>query len=289
MRARGLQSGRARRALSTAAGLAAACSAGCSLLSSFDGLTGGPACDGEDYIDTCAVIPRAPAGLRQVVDGDGAELCEVESDLFDPAEGHYRTKPQGSSRCPPPDWLTEAAPSAVIRAAWSEAALHVHVRVDKATAIAPGEADALFSGDAVEIFVGNTEAPTGPLPDDHAGYVIVAPPREPGGAGASASGVVTRVASASRRDDAGYDVELEIPWSSLGGEPPAEGRTVLWNVGIDVAGDEIEPGGQRARFQSFLHYEEDGKARFCRYDDPEDDQRKPSRDDRSWCRARLGP
>ncbi|MGK4003975.1 sugar-binding protein [Sorangium sp. So ce1036] len=288
----GRPSGRAGRALTALAiGLAATSAVGCSLVSSFDGLTGGASCDREAYVDTCEVIPRAPDGFRHVIDGDRAELCAVESDPFDPLKGVYRSKPDGEPSCPPPSWLVEAAPHVVLRAAWSDEALHVHVRVDKATEIVLGEGEALYDGDAVEIFVGNAEAPTGVLEEDHATYLTFAPPLVPGGEGRSHSGKIAGVSSRARRDHAGYEVEIAIPWASLGGEPPSPGRRILWNVALDVAA-EIEPGGERERFQSFLHYKDhagDGKQRFCRYDDPLHDERKPSRDDRSWCTPVLSP
>lgn len=283
-------SGRARRALTIPViGLAATSAVGCSLISSFDGLTGGASCEREAYVDTCEVIPRAPDGFRHVVDGDRVELCAVEADPFDPLKGMYRSKPDGASSCPPPDWLVEAAPEVVLRAAWSDAALHIHVRVDKATEIVPGEAEALYDGDAIEIFVGNAEEPTGSLEDDHATFLTFAPPRVPGGEGRSYSGKIAGVTSKARRDDAGYEVEIEIPWTSFNSEPPTAGRRILWNVALDVA---AEIDGKRERFQSFLHYKDyaaDGKQRFCRYDDPLHNERKPSQDDRSWCTPVLSP
>lgn len=279
------QAGRRLRAALTAAalGLGAATAAGCILFSSFDGLTGGTedagAPDGGDaacgrtQVVLCNEIPRAPNGFAQVVDGDAAEFCALPSTSLTPPKGQYRT-------CPEPAWLEEAAPRVEVHAAWSDAALHVHVRVDKATEVAPNDAGELYKGDAVEIFVGNAEAPTGPLTGDHAAQIIVAPPAaegEPGSLGSSGS---FTGAWAARRDEAGYEVELQIPWSFLGGEIPAAGRGVLFNFGIDVVG----PAGER--YQSFLRYEAaDGGTVWCN----EVGVPKPSVDDRSWCRSELAP
>ena len=284
MRARAHPGLRTRAALMAAAlGLASATAAGCILFSSFDGLTGGTedagvpdggdAACGRTHLQLCNEIPRAPDGFAQVVDGDAAEFCAIPSGSFAPGGGEYRT-------CPEPAWLEGAALRVEIHAAWSDAALHVHVRVDKATPVVPNDAGELYKGDAVEILVGNAEAPTGPLADDHAAQILVAPPAaegEPGSLGSSGS---FSGAWAARRDEGGYDVELEIPWSFLGGEIPAAGRGVLFNFAVDVVG----PAGER--YQSFLRYEQaDGGTLWCN----DTAAPKPAVDDRSWCRPDLAP
>lgn len=296
MGARGEAARRARGApIAVAAGLAAHALAGCSLLSDFDGLTGGePSCIGE-YVDVCDRIPRVPSGFAQEVDGSSADLCAaVASDTFKPKEGHYRTTV--GSRCPPPGWLADAAPLVIIHAGWSDEALHIHVHVDKTMDIVPSATDELYDGDAIEIFVGNAEAPTGSLAADHARHLMVAPPsqRSPKGyfrpADSSAPPFSGRWIA--RRGDDSYDVEIKIPWSFLGGteeHPPAAGRKILWNLGIDLAEPAPPPGQERARFQSFLHYEDpDGSIRYCR-DEATHNRVKPSVDDRSWCTPTLSP
>jgi hypothetical protein len=267
-----------------ALGLAAAeLAAGCILFSSFDGLTGGPddagtpdnldsAC-GQVIVALCKSIPRVPSGWEQVVDGDPAEFCAIPRATFEPEKGEFRT-------CPKPTWLAEAAPRAVLHAAWSDKALHIHVRVDKATAITPNEVGELYNGDALEIFAGNVEVPTGSFDADHVLHLILAPPPSEGAPGALSTSKVWSGPWITRRDDEGYDAELEIPWSSLGGEPPAAGRAILWNVGLDVAG----PAGER--YQSFVRYElPDGGTAWCH----EDNLPKPSIDDRSFCSPELAP
>jgi len=257
--------------------------AGCIFFSSFDGLTGGTedagTPDGGDagcsreFLNLCRAIPRAPNGFVQVVDGDAAEFCDIGADDFAPVDGQFRT-------CPKPSWVAAAAPHATVRAVWSVEALHVQVRVDKATPVMPNDAGELYKGDAVEIFVGNAEAPTGTLADDHAAQILLAPPAAEGEPGALATGMAFYGEWAARRDEAGYEVEIAIPWSFLGGEIPAAGRGVLWNFAVDVVGSAGE------RYQSYMRYERgDGETQWCK----EPAFAKPSSDDRSWCRSELSP
>lgn len=276
---------RARAALAAVALglLVAPAAAGCIFFSSFDGLTdgvddagppdGGDAACGQVKVTLCKSIPPAPAGFAQVVDGDAAEFCAIPFTSFDPSVGQYRT-------CPRPGWLDDAAPRAAVHAAWSATAIHVHVRVDKAAAVVPNDAGELYKGDAIELFFGNVEAPTGSLDADHTVTIIVAPPEAQGGTGSLTASKVFNGAWVTRLDAAGYDVELSMPWTLLGGALPAEGRTIVWNFGLDVSA----PSGPR--FQSFLRYElPDGGALLCE----DKASPKPSINDESWCRAELAP
>jgi hypothetical protein len=256
--------------------------AGCIFFSSFDGLTdggdagapdGGDAACGQVKVALCNSIPRAGSGFVQVIDGDAAEFCAIPSATFDPAGGEFRT-------CPRPPWLEDAAARAVVHLAWSDAAIHAHVRVDKATPVAPSDAGEPYKGDAVELFFGNAEAPTGSFADDHVTIFIIAPPLEKGGSGTLSVSRAFNGEWTTRRDDTGYEVELSIPWSALGGASPASGRPILWNLGLDVAG----PSGPR--YQAFLRYRlPDGGTAWCN-DTPAP---KPSVDDESWCHPELAP
>ncbi|MEO7590535.1 MAG: sugar-binding protein [Byssovorax sp.] len=264
--------------------LVAPAAAGCIFFSSFDGLTdgvddagppdgGSDAACGQVKVPLCKSIPSAPGGFAQVVDGDAAEFCAIPFTTFDPSGGQYRT-------CPRPAWLDDAEPRAAVRAAWSAAAIHVHVRVDKATAVAPNDAGELYKGDAVELFFANVEAPTGALDADHSVTIIVAPPLTVGGPGTLSASKAFTGAWTTRLDATGYDVELTLPWSLLGGALPAANRTIVWNFGIDVAA----PSGPR--FQSFLRYElPDAGPVWC----DDNASPKPSSNDQSWCQATLSP
>jgi hypothetical protein len=260
--------------------------AGCILFSSFDGLTDGgepdaaaDAPDGNATCDSmplmgCNPIPAAPPGFAPLIDGDPGEFCGLPSIVFNPAKGDY-------TDCPKPVWLSSDPVSVVIRAAWTADAIHVHVRVNKATPVAPyPDVTQLYKGDAVELYFVTIDAATGTLATDHAVSVIFAPSTD-GKKGLRAPGSTFKGSWVTTADGAGYDVEVSIPSTDLGMTKLTSTRVIHWNVGVDVA----HPGDDR--FQSFLHYQDlDGGVVSC---GTMGGPLKPSVDDRSWCRAELQP
>ena len=74
----------------------------------------------------------------------------------------------------------------------------------------------------------------------------------------------------------GYEVELRLPWTELGGQP-APGDSMAFDVGIDVSDDETMP----RRVQSFLYYQAPTATTTC----TSSTTAEPSCDDRTWCEA----
>lgn len=269
----------------------------CIFVSDFDGLTDGPpheqdaandAVDGgaEAEVDSgdapactntqfqlCSTVPAAPPGFAQVVDGLDNEFCQVPAHIFHPLQGSFQTCGTDA------DFVDTADATVTTRMVWSSSGIHLFIHAQKDPSI-PIVTDPtqLYKGDAVEFLFANRAAPTGNLATDQAVQLIIAPPLPDGGSGYLSSIEPFTSPWVAVRANGGYDVELEVPWSMLGGPTPTSQLGVVLNLGIDIAG----PNGER--YQSFVHYTlPDGGAVFCK----DTSKPTPSENTLTWCASKL--
>lgn len=278
-----------------AAGLAASA---CVFLSDFDGLTGGQesvtsdagpsdsapsdsapddpsdggACETLQF-KLCTGVPAAPNGFQQTVDGLDDDFCHVPTSVFQPKLGVFHTCGADAQ------FIDAANASVAMRVAWSASGVHFFAAVRKAANI-PIVVDTvqLYKGDALELFFANRATPNGNLVTDGAAHLIVAPPGPDGGPGYLSSPSPWTAEWATRLVQGGYDVELVIPWTELGGPAPESGSAVVLDVGVDITG----PKGER--YQSFLAYTTvDGGQQFCK----DNTKPTPSESTLTWCSSKL--
>lgn len=219
----------------------------------------------------CATIGEMPSPDLEVLDGNGEELCALAPRRFAVNEGQHR-KPTGTS---------DAPQQVVVRVGVSARGVHFHVQVLVDPWIVVQ--DDLVQGDAVEIFVRGVHDPiTGKLTTDGGRHYVFVPPtggrpadgREirPDGTYGPLSGAFYGI----RAVEGGYEVEMRLPWTDLGGQP-APGDAMAFDVGIDVSDDEKIP----RRLQSFLYYQAPTGATTC----TTTSVAEPSCDTRTWCEA----
>ena len=125
---------------------------------------------------------------------------------------------------------------ASFKSAWDKDYLYLLVEVTDATPMCnKNKGEWLWSGDALEIFVGTEEI-------DQGGPMLFSDRQIVVGCAANDSFYVPKVAeqpkiksAVTRRSDGkGYIAEVHIPWSALGGVPK-EDATILFDLGIDDA------------------------------------------------------
>lgn len=225
--------------------------------------------------DACKGIPRFTAP-KQVLDGIGDEFCDV------PATRLVATAAPYMLPTPPPSGIDTVV---LIRTAWSPTALHVHVHVDQGRVSAPGGLEEIWRGDGVEVFASGFTPLTGKYDgtsDPGALQIIAVPP------GASASraelysgetlkSFLPPSTFAARLVPGGYEVELEIDWTSLHGTPKT-GLVIGFDLGVDVRQDPAVIG---PKLQSFLAYTAVSLTPCSK------PTAHPSCDDRTWCTPTL--
>jgi hypothetical protein len=257
----------------------------CIFFSDFDGLADGPAHDaGGDAPDApacsgaqfklCTAVPRAPEGFEQLVDGLVSDFCQLPATVFQPKLGSFQTCGAEAS------FIDSAEASLTARVAWSEAGLHFFGQFRKDPSI-PIVVDPvqLYKGDAIEILFANRAAPTGDPITDQALHLIIAPPEQDGSAGHLSSSMLFDEPWMAVRTSGGFDVELVIPWSLLGGPAPETDNGVVLNLGLDITG----PSGER--YQSFLHYtpQDGASSQFCK----DTSKVTPAESTLTWCASKL--
>jgi hypothetical protein len=210
----------------------------------------------------------------QTVDCDPSEFCGVPVWVLDAPSG-------GSS------------PAVVrLQVAWSDAALHVFARVATWPVLPSTNID-LYTGDAVEIFVAASSASlTGGQGDDAVHFVVAPPPPNTAAGGVGiffqpSEGTMSYPApsgifAACVIPDAGYDIEVQIPWTLSWlppTTPPASGDRIGFDFAIDVSG--AADGGRIQTFEYLGPTPDSGAPSQCTViGEPE----APYCDDRSYCR-----
>ena len=230
--------------------------------------------------DACKKIPRFPAGVKQVVDGAGDEFCEVVATKTIASSGAFMEP------TPPPAGIDTVF---YTRVAWSDDALHIHVRVEQSAVYPPSSIEQIWHGDAVEIFVGGTAPLTGkygPKTGDADAYQVIGAPA--GSAAARAEvwydsalqAFLPPSSFAARIVPGGYEIELLLDWTTLKMKP-VSGAVIAFDSAVDVRRDSSVTG---PRLQSFLGYTKVIGPSPC---NPERTTAHPSCDDRSWCSPSL--
>ncbi len=228
-------------------------------------------------IKLCSGIPAAPAGFTQIIDAQGTEFCSLPFHDFLPKQGEYQDCGAQAN------WV-DAGLDAQIWIVWSDQGLHVFAHVNKKDPVVCYlDTDAaIYNADALEFFFGNTASPTaGSLASNNALHLTVAPPPLAGGlAPSSVDPFVGGIELASRRVSTGFEVEVLIPWTTLGGPAPGPNSPLQLDVAIDGYG----PGG--VDYQSFIAYEPiGGGTQYCK----DNSLPKPAEDVRTWCASKLVP
>jgi hypothetical protein len=256
-----------------------------------DAPTGDASCTSASN-DFCVALPMF-TGV-QTVDGKNDEFCGVPTFRFNPANEQLTW---GS---PDPRLSFEAT----VQAAWSggqQGALHIFMHVPR-WPVVPQPYGVIYQGDAVEVLVAGSSANlTGDVEGDPGTmHVIAAPPALDAGGGGSAltfavnangsGGGAPLPASAgfaARLDPGvGYDIELQIPWSTLGPPYPTSGSTIGLDIGIDVMLPNDDGGlDWHQAFHKVLALvgTEMPNGACLSPTDPH-----PACDDRTWCRPALG-
>jgi hypothetical protein len=228
-------------------------------------------CAVSDPVVACDTIRELRAPDGQVIDGRGAEFCEIPPRVFALREGK-RVTPKGAT----------APETASIRFGVSAKGVHLFVQVLGDPMLIT--ADDPRQGDAVELLVRGTKDPiTGSLLTDEAKHIVVAPPTATRGPDARevlpGGGYVAFRDAAARRVRGGYEVELVLSWSILKNQP-AVAAEMAFDVAIDVKDDPTTIGRE---LQSFLWWQPIPPSATTTCTDKSDPD--PSCDDRTWCYA----
>jgi hypothetical protein len=220
--------------------------------------------------DLCAEIPKF-AAATQVVDGVGDEFCDVPTTHFDPKKGQLMVP------SPAPGWVKTDVRA---RFAWSASAFHAHVAVVDSNIQVVDDPFTLYLGDAVEVYIAGFSTLTGTfdgIQDAGAMQVVIAPPSGAVPARAEIFQNTVHVGSlpsgqwAARRVPGGYEIELRIPWTDLGGAEMRSGLTIGVDLGLD------DKDGPADRFWSVYEIAPTTIS-ICG---------EPSCDDRLWCLPSL--
>lgn len=221
--------------------------------------------------DDCLLLGGAPAQFLppftspfQEVDGSDADFCGVPSVAWRHGDGGFESL------------ATAADADAIVRVAWSTAALHVHAWIGDDD-VRPNE-ERPYLGDAFEVFVSSTDELEGEFDGAEAAgsvQLVVAPGQTgpivelyPDDAQPLEGVQATALSVAD-----GYVVEMFIPWRW------PERITIDSRIGFDVALDSAT--GESAFSQALLCLEP-VETTSCASMDPH-----PSCDNRTWCRPRL--
>lgn len=179
----------------------------------------------------CTSLPHLKA--FQVVDGVPSEFCGVPATVVDASNAALTV----------PSPLPAPLPSEkmLVRAAWSSGGVQLHVHVDDASIrVVPDGRTDLFQGDSVEIFASGVAPTSGSYVTDHAVQIDIAPPsgttpaRSQVYAQTDTKGPLDSSFWAARLVPGGYELEVRIPWSMLGGVSPAGGATIGFDVALNV-------------------------------------------------------
>jgi hypothetical protein len=229
------------------------------------------ACPLQADLSLCGLLPLFTG--HQIVDGIGDDFCGYPALYFDILDGGR------------PDARTPTV-SAFIQVAWSPQGLHALVRVKEAEVVPAASSSPTFDGDAIEIFASADGVLTGPFGggSDKALQVVVSPPSatQPTeiDVATSVTGPIPALSSsdyAARLVDGGYNVELNLPWSTIAGSavaPPDGGSSIGLDFACDVHGLD---GG--------LHHQTILTLRVP----PPPSCNQPYCDDRTWCLWKLAP
>jgi hypothetical protein len=250
------------------------------------GICGGAAGDAGDAGSDTAVLCVPP---------EGGDPCIAIPKL----NGVQTVDCMPTEFCGVPVWTLEApsggaSPAAVgLQVAWSDAGLHAFVSVRK-WPIFPVTTTDLYNGDAIELFVAASSADLLGLQNDDSIHFAVAPP-QPGAPGGEAiffqpnEGQMEYVAPGGIYlgclvPDAGYDIEIQMPWSLPWlppTAPPVAGGTIGFDFAVDV---KASTGARMQTFEDAGPAPDSGAANQCvLIAEPE----APYCDDRSFCRPTV--
>lgn len=177
-------------------------------------------------------VPRLVG--TQAVDGNDDDFCGVPTHTLTAADAVQ------DGPLPPPGFHAD------VRAAWSSDALHLFVHVPKFPVLPPPSQGAIYFGDAVELCLSTLSEPDASIGQRGTTHIIVAPLGADGSPGGRVEALVTDTTdpapfTAPRKfatrieEGVGYDVELEVPWSTLDATTPLSPGTVIrLAVGVDL-------------------------------------------------------
>ena len=234
--------------------------------------------------DLCAAVPKFTT-TDQVVDGAGDEFCSIRAMTF------------AAVSCPTVS--PEAAPAlpanVSLRVAWSEQAVHLHVRVLDPSVIVQADRAKLWDGDAVEIYIAGAngaelEGAFDGTNDGGAIQLVLTPPS--GAFPARGEAFFSRLGEhaainpslyAGRLIPGGYELELRFPW------PPTAnlalpGARVAFDFALDVQ-DTASAGGRQLQCVISDVFVDGSQACGFAPGTPA----APYCDDRSWCQPELSP
>jgi hypothetical protein len=223
--------------------------------------------------DFCKDI--SPLGGEQIIDGRADEFCGVDETVFDVHTGDF-TDPKIA-----PAYVTAVAR---VRVAWSKVGLHFHFSVKDATFFPTPTSRPHWQGDSIELFIAGHDILTGTYDgviDKGAMQIVFVP----------ASGTVPARAGiyyngdnkselpgafwTTREIAGGYEIEVGLPWDSIGGIPPyAVGK----KIGIDFAVNDVIDADRTQYFYSVYRV----------VTAPLPSCEVPYCDDRVWCKPPLG-
>ena len=211
--------------------------------------------------DPCTSIPML-AGA-QVVDCRPDEFCNVPVLTFlADADG-------------------DASVPATFQVAWSDAGLHVYVRVRKWPVVPAAGDNGVYAGDAIELFTASSSADLTGSQDDDAIHLAVSPPATAAMPGGRATYFVANVGTYNGMStfpvpmgtslgcivaDAGYDIEFEVPWHApwLSPQPtsvPSAGQMAGFNFALDVPS--VDDAGFKQTFEHLAPIPEGGATDNC--------------------------
>jgi hypothetical protein len=251
-------------------------------LDASDGSDASDGCAPSTSADTCKSIPLFKG--VQTVDGLGDDFCGVPAFVFIPANERLTADPEPGN----PGLLIQAT----VQVAWSpdpNAALHVFVHIPKWPVYAAAPPAYPWSEDAVEVLAaGSATDLTGNADASDPGathIIIAAPPTDSAASYATnGGGIGTPLAAGTFAtildENVGYNVELEIPWSTLGSPPPSKGAKIAFDVGFDLM---LPSDGGLERYQAFhsILALTGAPSQAC------GGFLQPSCDDRTWCTPTL--
>lgn len=213
---------------------------------------------------------------KQIVDALPDEWCALEYQDWDSTKGDVTV--------PSP---ADPASKVIVRMrfAWSGDALHAFISVTDSNVIVSPDSATAYAGDSVELYVSAFSTLGGRFDDTNdrgAKQIVISPPS--GGTPAHAQIYLTGTPSGTlpadqwqaRLTPTGYDVELQLPWTSFGGDVEAANA----NVGLDVAvnskwTNDTPQTWSAWRVRTFTGTTTCGGAAL------------PWCDDRTWCKPKL--
>ncbi len=248
---------------------------------------GDASCSPPSGADPCDAIPELQG--TQVVDGSNSEFCSVPYITFYAGDGVI---PPGTPEFPDP------APVLTLQVAWTRTGLAVFAHVQEPNPSPPPGADAIYEGDAIELFVAaSSTSLTGDGGGDKGTFHFIL-------AATSASGQAVGESYASNGGSTppvplqsstfvgklvadGYDVEATFPWANFGGTAPTRNAVIGFDFGVDIATNKSPDAGPDAGHDKTIQTFYFSNTRKATKPNNCGILAEPFCDDRTWCTPQL--